>query len=138
MMGETNMSTQNTETIVYGESRNQFVPMTKLTLDEIQQVIKDKIEFIRKNYLQIGFTEASLAVELDKSRAFSKKLTHLEWNEITDDYLATEIITTMDSTSQVIETLLHKIHSLRKEAVKAEKALQVYLAYKHSFIKNTA
>ena len=138
MMGETNMSTQNTETLVYGESRNQFVQMTKLTLDEIQQSMVDKIAVIRKIYLQIGFTEASLSTELDKNRGSSKHLTNVEWNDISHDYLASEIIATMGSTSQVIEDLLHKIHSLRNEVVVAEKALQGYLSYKRSLIKNNA
>lgn len=138
MMGETNMSTQNTETFVYGESHNQFAQMHKTTLEEIQQAIADKITFIRKSYLQIGFMEASLSAELDKNRGLSKQLTHLEWHEITDDYLASDIITTMESKSQVIEVLLNKIHALRNEIAMAEKSLRGYLAYKCSFIKSNA
>jgi hypothetical protein len=137
MMGETNMSTQNQTASISGKSNNMLIQKMRISLEEIQKVISEKITFIRKTHLLIGFNEASLATELDRNRECSKQLYNLEWNDTVEDYLASEIVADMQARDEIINEWFLKIQSLKEELAEAEKELNVSLAHKRSFIKKS-
>jgi hypothetical protein len=101
----------------------------KMDQEEKQQAILKKISSIRKINLLIGFSEATLATELDSKREHSKKVFNLEWEEVSKSDIALQLFMDMKINDDEIERQFQKIQALRIKLTEEEDALIAY--FKH-------
>jgi hypothetical protein len=126
------MSTQNQTVLNYDVDDNVIAKTYEMTAQDIQNMVIQKITDIRKIHLILGFSQATLADELDKRRGLSKQLSYLEWQNTEACNIASAIVAEMEERNVVIDELLNKIQSTRNELAKEEKELGIYLSYKRS------